>query len=43
MSKLATTEYKHFEDIKRIREDGTEYWSARELAVTLDYKKWKTF
>ncbi len=27
----------------RIRTDGTEYWSARELAPTLEYTKWKNF
>lgn len=32
MSKLIAKEYKRFEDIKRVREDGSEYWSARELA-----------
>lgn len=32
MSNLKGKEYKRFEDIKHIREDGSEYWSARELA-----------
>lgn len=27
MSKLIAKEYKRFEDIKIIREDGTEFWS----------------
>ena len=40
MSELKTIEYKRFEDIKHIREDGSEYWSARELAIALDYTKW---
>ncbi len=43
MSNLIAKEYKCFEDIKRIREDGTEYWCARDLAVTLDYTKWENF
>ncbi len=43
MSRLHAEEYKRFEDIKRIREDGTEYWSARELAVALDYTQWRNF
>ena len=36
-------EYKRFEDIKHIREDGTEYWSARELAEVLEYTQWRNF
>ena len=32
MSNLKGKEYKQFEDIKYIREDGTEYLYARELA-----------
>jgi DNA-damage-inducible protein D len=43
MSKLIAKEYKRFEDIKQIREDGTEFWSARELATALDYNKWENF
>ena len=29
MSRLIVEAYKRFEDIKQIREDGSEYWSAR--------------
>jgi len=36
-------EYKRFEDIKRIRDDGGEYWFARELALVLDYTEWRNF
>ena len=43
MSTLSAKEYKCFEDIKRIRPDGSEYWSARELAPVLDYAKWENF
>ncbi len=43
MSNLIAKEYKCFEDIKHTREDGTEYWCARDLAVTLDYTKWENF
>ena len=43
MSKLIAKEYKRFEDIKQVREDGTEFWSARELAPALDYNKWENF
>lgn len=43
MSKLIGKEYKRFEDIKKIHEDGTEYWSARELALALDYAQWRNF
>lgn len=43
MDELKDKEYKRFEEIKYIREDGTEFWSARELAIALDYTKWENF
>ena len=43
MSKLIAKEYKRFEDIKNVREDGSEYWSARELALALDYTQGRNF
>ncbi len=43
MSALLVKEYKRFEDIKRVRKDGSEYWSARELAPALEYNKWENF
>ena len=43
MSNLQAEEYKNFEEIKNIREDGTEYWNARELSEVLQYKKWENF
>ena len=43
LSNLQTEEYKNFEQIKKIREDGTEYWNARELSEVLQYKKWENF
>ena len=43
MRKLKGKEYKRFEDIKHIREDGSEYWSARELAPALEYTQWRNF
>ena len=43
MSKLEAKEYKSFEEIRRTRDDGTEYWSARELSEVLQYKKWENF
>ena len=35
MKELKVQEYKRFEDIKHVRAAGSEYWSARELAVAL--------
>ncbi|WP_063835910.1 hypothetical protein [Streptomyces sp. JS01] len=32
-----------FDSIRRLREDGVEYWSARELMPLLGYKKWERF
>ena len=43
MRKLNVTEYKIFEDIKQVRADGSEFWSARELAIALDYTQWRNF
>lgn len=43
MSNLQAEEYKNFEEIKKIRGDGTEYWNARELSEVLQYKKWENF
>lgn len=43
MSNLIAKEYKCFEDIKNIREDGTEFWYARDLSIALDYNKWENF
>ena len=39
---IKTTE-KTFEDIKHIDENGSEYWYARELMITLGYKDWRYF
>ena len=43
MSDLKGQEYKQFEAIKHIKEDGSECWFARELAVVLGYVKWENF
>lgn len=43
MKELNAREYKRFEKIKQRRADGTEYWSARELAPALEYTKWGNF
>ena len=39
MPNLKATEYKKFQDIKYVRQNGSEYWSARELADVLDYSQ----
>jgi len=43
MSQLIAREYKRFEDIKHVRDDGSEYWLARELSTELDYSEWRNF
>ena len=43
MADLKAKEYKRFEDIKTVREDGSEFGSARELAPALEYVKWENF
>ncbi|HFO1883577.1 TPA: DNA damage-inducible protein D, partial [Citrobacter freundii] len=32
-----------FEEIKQVDEEGSEYWSARELAKLLDYSEYRHF
>jgi DNA-damage-inducible protein D len=32
-----------FDQIRRVRDDGTEYWSARELMPLLGYETWQRF
>jgi DNA-damage-inducible protein D len=43
MPDLKAREYRRFEDIKYVRKNGSEYWSARELADVLDYSQWRNF
>jgi len=43
MKPLQDIEYKRFEEIKRTRSDGSEYWPARELALVLQYTEWRNF
>lgn len=43
MGRLTNKEYKRFENIKHTRNDGSEFWSARELAPALEYNKWENF
>lgn len=41
--KLLIGPHKDFESIKKIDENGTEYWTARELMPLLGYSKWQNF
>lgn len=34
---------KYFESIKKLDENGVEYWTARELMIVLGYSKWQRF
>lgn len=43
MSNLLAKEYKLFESIKHLSEDGYEFWYARELALVLEYVQWRNF
>ncbi len=38
-----TAPHKDFESIKKIDENGVEYWTARELMPILGYSKWQNF
>ena len=43
MNEIKEYTEKIFEDIKHIDELGNEYWLARELMKTLEYKEWRKF
>lgn len=43
MNELELYKEKVFDDIKRIDENGCEYWYARELMIILEYSKWENF
>lgn len=43
MSNLKAIEYKSFEAIKHLADDGSEFWYARELATVLGYVQWRNF
>jgi len=43
MKKSLTSPNKYFEELKKLDEDGVEYWTARELMVILQYAKWSNF
>ena len=43
MNELKEYTERLFEDIKHIDENGSEFWYARELQVSLDYKRWQKF
>jgi DNA-damage-inducible protein D len=43
MTELIAQEYTRFERIRHIHDDGSEYWSARELADVLGYTEWRNF
>lgn len=43
MTNLSNYNESTFESIKRINEDGVEFWSARDLSKTLEYKDYRNF
>jgi DNA-damage-inducible protein D len=40
---IITSPHKDFESIKKIDENGVEYWTARELMPMLGYPRWESF
>ena len=38
-----TGPHKDFESIKKVDENGVEYWTARELMSVLGYETWRRF
>lgn len=43
MSELSSKEYKSFEGIKHVAENGFEFWFAREMQELLQYTQWRNF
>jgi len=43
MKQITKYNYKSFDDIKHIDEEGNEFWYARELQHVLEYKEWRNF
>ena len=43
MDNLDAKDYKNFEGIKHVDENGKEYWLASELALVLGYDEWPKF
>ena len=43
MSKLTRKAKETFEGIRRIDEDGKEFWTARDLYKVLDYNEYRNF
>lgn len=40
---MLTGPHRDFESIKKINQNGVEYWEARELMVLMGYKNWREF
>ena len=40
---ILSDSYQSFEKIKKIDENGIEYWEARELMLILGYTEWRNF
>lgn len=43
MSNIVNYNEQTFESIKRVNENGQEFWYARELQKTLEYSEWRNF
>lgn len=43
MKKLVNPQDSIFEQIKRVDENGSEYWSARDMAKVLEYLEYRNF
>ena len=43
MNDLEISNNTTFESIKHIDEEGKEFWYARELQISLEYKEWRKF
>ena len=40
---ISTDPHRTFEEIKHTDDEGNEYWLARELGLTLEYRQWRNF
>ena len=43
VNEVADQHHQTFEDIRQYTDEGREFWSARDLALVLDYRSWDKF
>ena len=42
-NEIVTAHQSTFEAIRKVNENGQDYWSARDFQLVLEYKEWRKF